>query len=151
LAVYVWAEPRVTPWLAAQSRVVQLALALAVPLLLFFVYPADTAGRYPAEEGVTTAGTLLGFNLGILMERIWVRFSVAGSLRRRALRLLIGLVVVILFYAGPGLVLPEEITPYGLEAGVRVVRYALIGWSAAFLCPWLFVRLGLADREAGAA
>jgi hypothetical protein len=151
LAVYAWAEPRVTPWLAAQRRVVQLTLALTVPLLLFFVYPADTAGRYPAQEGVTAAGTLLGFSLGIFMERIWVRFTVAGSLGRRALRLLAGLVVVILFYAGPRLVLPEEITPYGLEAGVRVLRYALIGWVAAFLCPWLFLRLGLVDREPEAA
>ena len=147
LAAYTWAEPRVARWLAAQSHAVHLVLALAVPLLLFFVYPADTAGRYPAEEGVTTAGTMLGFSLGLLMERIWVRFTVAGSLGRRALRLVAGLVVVVVFYVGPRLVLPEAIAPYGLEAGVRVVRYALVGWVATFLCPWLFVRLGLADRE----
>ncbi|MFN2226469.1 MAG: phosphatase PAP2 family protein [Anaerolineae bacterium] len=151
LGAYTWAEPRVTPWVAAQRRSVQLALALAVPLLLFFVYPADTTGRYPAQEGVTAAGTLLGFNLGLFMERIWVRFTVAGSLGRRALRLLAGLVVLMIFYVGPRLVLPEEMTPYGLEAGVRVLRYALVGWVAAFLCPWLFLRLGLADREPEAA
>jgi hypothetical protein len=37
--------------------------------------------------------------------------------------------------------------PYGLEATVRLVRYALLGWAVAFACPWLFVRLGLAERE----
>lgn len=147
LMAYAWAQPRIARWLAAQSQGMHVALAVIVPLLLLFVYPADTQGRYPAEAGVTTAGTLLGFGLGIVMERAWVRFRVEGSVRRRALRLLAGLVVLVVFYLGPRLLLPEELAPYGLEAGLRVLRYALAGWVTAFLCPWIFVRLGLADRE----
>lgn len=146
LVAYAWAQPRIARWLAVQSRGTQAVLAVIVPLLLLFVYPADTEGRYPAEPAVTTAGTLLGFGLGIVMERAWLRFSVDGSLGRRTLRLLAGLVVLLVFYAGPRLLLPEGMD-YGLEALVRFLRYALSGWVAAFLCPWIFLRLRLADRE----
>jgi hypothetical protein len=54
------------------------------------------------------------------------------------------MLIVVVFYAGPKLVLPDEMV-YGLEAGLRVIRYALVGWAVAFLAPWLFVRVGLAD------
>jgi hypothetical protein len=37
---------------------------------------------------------------------------------------------------------------YGLEAGIRFARYALVGWVVAFLCPWFFVLAGLAEQEA---
>jgi hypothetical protein len=50
------------------------------------------------------------------------------------------------FYLGPRLLLPEEMA-YGLEAALRFVRYALVGWVVAFLCPWLFVLSGLAEQE----
>jgi len=75
-----------------------------------------------------------------------VRFRVDGAWWRRVLRYLVGLLVVAIIWAGPRLVLPEEM-PYGLEAAARFVRYALVGWAAAFLCPWLFVRLRLAGQE----
>jgi membrane-associated phospholipid phosphatase len=148
LLAFVWAEPRVSRWLAAQSRVVQLALAVLVPLALIFLHPADTAGYYPVEDSITVGSTLLGLGLGIVMERARVRFRVDGSVARRTLRLLAGLLVVIVLYAGPQLLLPEGMA-YGLEAAVRFLRYALLGWAVTFLCPWLFVRLKLADREPG--
>ncbi len=147
LLAYAWAEPRVSRWLATQGSVVQVALAVLVPLALIFLHPADTEGRYPAEVSITLGSTLLGLGLGIIMERAWVRFSVDGSLGRRTLRFLGGLVIVVILYAGPRLLLPEEMS-YGLEAALRFLRYALLGWVGAFLCPWIFVRLGLASREA---
>jgi hypothetical protein len=91
-------------------------------------------------------GSLAGFGVGLIMERKWVRFRVAGAWWRRGLRFLLGVVVVGLFYAGPRLILPGDMA-HGLEAVVRFVRYALTGWAGAFLGPWLFVRLGLADQE----
>jgi hypothetical protein len=55
--------------------------------------------------------------------------------------------ITAIFYLGPSLLLPEEMA-YGLDAGLRFVRYALVGWAVAFLCPWLFVLAGLAEQEA---
>lgn len=146
LLAYAWAEPRVAGWLGEQRRGTQVAVAVIGPLVLIFLHPADTQGLYPAETAISVASTLLGFGVGVVMERAWLRFSVEGEVWRRAVRFLAGLVVVLVFYAGPGLLLPEEMD-YALDSVLRFVRYALSGWAVAFLCPWLFLRLKLAARE----
>jgi membrane-associated phospholipid phosphatase len=146
LGVYAWAEVPVGRWIARQKTIVQLVLAVAVPVLLIFLHPADTQGLYPAEGAVTPMSAMVGFGIGLIMERAWVRFKVDGEWWRRGLRYLLGVIVVAIFYLVPKLLLPVGM-PYGLEVAVRFVRYALVGWVAVFLGPWLFVRLGLAERE----
>ncbi len=146
LVVYAWAEVPVRRWIAGQKTIVQFVLAVAVPVLLIFLHPADTDGLYPAEGAITPMSALAGLGVGLIMERAWVRFTVEGEWWRRGLRLLIGLVVVAIFYLGPSLLLPEGMA-YGPEAAVRFLRYGLLGWVMAFLCPWLFVRLRLAGQE----
>lgn len=143
LLAFIWAEPKVSRWLAKQSTVVQLALAAGVPLFLIFLHPADTDGHYPAEGSIITMATLLGLGVGLIMERKVVGFRVEGIWWLRGIRFVVGLVVVALFYAGPKLILPEEMA-YGWEAGLRIVRYTLVGWAVAFLAPWVFVRIRLA-------
>ncbi len=146
LVVWVWAEPGAIRWIAAQSTLLQGALAVGVPLLLVFLHPADAAGRYPAEGAVVPMSTLLGLGVGVIMERARVRFCTDGSLGRRAFRFGVGLILVAAVYALPKLLIPEEM-PYGWETMARLVRYGSLGWVVAFACPWLFVRLGLARRE----
>jgi hypothetical protein len=89
---------------------------------------------------------LLGLGIGIIMERAWVQFRVDGSWWRRTIRYLVGLMVVIFFYLGPRLLLPEQLGE-GMEVALRFARYALLGLVVAFLSPWIFVRLRLADRQ----
>ncbi len=146
LGIFAWVAPPVGRWVEGRSTAVQLALALGLPLVLIFLHPADTQGRYPVEGAITPMSALAGLGVGLIMERAWVRFRVEGDWRRRGLRFLLGLLIVAIFYFGPRLILPEEMA-YGVEAVVRFVRYTLVGWGAIFLCPWLFVRLGLAERE----
>ncbi|MFN2292457.1 MAG: phosphatase PAP2 family protein [Anaerolineae bacterium] len=146
LALFVWLEPVVGRWISEQHAAVQVGLVVAVSLLMIFLHPADTKGLYPAEGAITPAASLMGLGIGVVMERAWVRFRADGAWGKRILRLAVGLVIVGILYAGPRLILPEEM-PYGLEATVRLIRYALLGWVVAFPCPWLFVRLGLAERE----
>jgi membrane-associated phospholipid phosphatase len=146
LVIFVWAEPPVTRWLSGQKRPIQLVLAVGIPVLLIFVHPADVEGLYPAEGSITPMSAMAGFGIGLVMEQAWVRFRVEGEWWRRGLRFLVGLVVVAIFYLGPRLILPEGMA-YGLEALLRFVRYALVGWATVFLCPWLFVRLRLAEKE----
>jgi membrane-associated phospholipid phosphatase len=145
LVVYAWAEPPVARWVAGQRMAIQLVLAIGVPVLLIFLHPADVEGYYPAEGAITPMGALAGFGVGLIMERAWVRFRVAGAWWRRGLRFLLGVAIVAIFYFGLRLILPEEMA-YGLEAGLRFVRYGLVGWAATFLGPWVFVRLGLAEQ-----
>lgn len=147
LLLYVWLEPPVGRWVGRQAIPVQLGLAAAIPLALIFVHPPGADGQYPVEEAVTTMSALSGLGVGVVMERAWLRFRVEGALWRRGLRFVAGLVVVGVLYSVPRLLLPEEMA-YALEVVVRFVRYALIGWVVGFLAPWLFVRLGLAERGA---
>lgn len=145
LIAYVWAEPRVSRWLAGQSSSIQLVLAAVFPVLLIFLHPADTLGRYPAEDAVVPMSALAGLGVGLVLERSRVRFQVEGEWWRRGLRFLVGLIVIVVLYLGPKLILPEEMA-HGLDMGITFVRYALLGWAMAFLCPWLFVRLRLAEQ-----
>jgi hypothetical protein len=125
---------------------VQLALVIVVPVLLIFVYPADSEGRYPVDDAITSMSTLVGLGIGLIMERSWVRFEVDGVWWQRGVRFLVGLIVVVVAYVVSKLMVPEGLA-YGLESVIRFVRYALLGWIAAFLCPWLFVRLRLASQQ----
>jgi hypothetical protein len=115
--------------------------------LLIFVHPTDAQGHYPAEGAITPMSALVGMGIGLIMERAWVRFKVGGVWWRRGMRFLVGLIVVVIFYFGPRLILPEGMA-YGVEAVLRFVRYTLVGWVVIFVAPWLFVRLGLAEQEA---
>jgi hypothetical protein len=131
--------------LGQQKVGLQLALAVLLPLILIFFHPAETQGLYPAEAAVTPMSALLGLGVGLIMEQAWVQFRVEAVWWRRALRYLLGLLMMAIFYLGPGLLIPEQLG-HGMETIARLVRYALLGWAVSFLGPWLFVRLHLADR-----
>jgi membrane-associated phospholipid phosphatase len=146
VVVYAWAAPPIGRWIDKQRMPLQLGMAVVVPLLLIFLHPADTEGLYPTETAVTAMSALLGMSVGFVMERAYVRFVVHGRWWRRVLRFLSGMVVTAVLYAGPSLIIPDGLS-HGLDSGLRLLRYALLGWAVAFLCPWLFVRLRLASRE----
>jgi membrane-associated phospholipid phosphatase len=146
LILYLWAEPRARGWLSKQGTGVRAVLAVVVPVVLIFVHPADNEGLYPAPDSISPLAALVGLGIGVLMERARLRFRADGLWWRRLLRFLVGLVVVAILYAGPRLILPEDM-PYALEASLRFLRYGVVGWAVAFVCPWLFLRLGLAERE----
>jgi hypothetical protein len=146
LIVFNGAEPSVSRWLSRQTVPVQLALAIAVPVLLIFVHPADPAAGYPARGAVQTMSALVGLGIGLVMDRAWLRFSVDGTLLQRLVRLLLGLLLVAVFYVGPRLIVPDGLA-YGAELGITFLHYALLGWTTAFLAPWLFCKVGLAGHE----
>jgi membrane-associated phospholipid phosphatase len=146
LVAYTKAEPPVRAWLGRQGTLVQLGLALAVPLLLIFAHPAGWEGRYPAEDAITSMAAAAGLGVGVVMEQRWVRFRVEGAWWHRVLRYVVGLVIVLLFYLGPALLVPDHWSQ-PVESFVRFLRYGLLGWGMAFLSPWVFVRLRLAQKH----
>ena len=102
-----------------------------------------------ASHTVTPAATLTGLGLGLVALGRGRGFEVDGSFGRRAARVGVGLVVVLLLWQGLGAVLPDGEGPVALLA--RAVRYALVGAWVGGLGPLVFVRLGLADpRRDGA-
>ncbi len=145
LFVFTRAEPHVEAWLKRQTTTMQVAVAIAFPLLLIFLHPADLEGLYPAEGAITPGAALVGTGIGIIMERNRVRFTVDGTWARRLVRLAVGLVIVVAVYAAPKLLLPDEIL-FPASVLVRFLRFVAIGWVTTFFCPWLFVRLGLAGQ-----
>jgi membrane-associated phospholipid phosphatase len=137
LVVYLALEPRVTAWLKQASLAVQLALAVAVPLALLLLYPASDASKAMA--------VLMGMGVGIALTGRVAPFSPSGPLWQRALRFLVGAIVLFALYLGLKLVFPAEGEP--LYFFMRVVRYVLMGLWAALGAPWLFRRLRLAASE----
>jgi membrane-associated phospholipid phosphatase len=143
LLIWLRFEDRLADWWHGLTGQRQALVAVAGPLTLMFLTPADSFGRYPNETGATLAGILMGAGLGSILEVRTVRFRVDGSLGRRTLRYLVGIALVGALYFG-GALLPE-LHPWGLDVALRVLRYALVGLTAVWLAPWLFVKLRLAD------
>ncbi len=138
-------EDRLAAWWHSLSAQRQALVAIAGPLVLMFLTPADSASRYPNETGATLAGILIGAGLGTILEARTVQFRVDGSLGRRALRYLVGIVLVGALYFG-GSALPD-LHPWGLDIVVRLLRYGLVGLTAVWLAPWIFVKLRLAESD----
>ena len=125
---------------------IKLILSVVIPLALLFVHPFDVDGTYPAELAATTMGTFLGMSIGFILEQEHIRFKVDGLWWKRGLRFILGMVLVFIFYLGLKIVFPEEVS-HTVAIALRMVRYSLVGFSVAFLAPWLFVATSLAERE----
>jgi hypothetical protein len=110
-----------------------------------FAHPSDVDGTYPAELAATTMGAILGMSIGFILEQEHIRFKVDGLWWKRGLRFILGMVLVVIFYLGLKVVFPEEVS-HSLAIALRMVRYSLVGFSVAFLAPWLFVATSLAER-----
>lgn len=96
-------------------------------------------------EMATAVGALLGFGIGIILENSRVRFRVDGSLAKRVIRYLFGIVITIIIWRGLGLVFPRE--PLWLAIPLRMFRYGLLTLWASYFAPMAFVRLRLADAD----
>ncbi len=137
LASYLALDPRIETWLKRMGLSVQLALAVAVPLVLLLLYPSnDTA---------SAMAVMMGMGVGVALTRQVVPFSTGGPLWQRAVRFLVGAIVLLALYLGFKLTFPGEGEP--LYFVMRVVRYALVGLWVALGAPWLFRRLRLASSE----
>ena len=163
-------QPAVSRWLAGLGLAPQVALAMLVSV----VYLALAAGAYAlagpadpaewvgqaaaaapdaepidprsAETTTNSAGMLLGLGAGAACAVRWARFNAGGPWGQRALRFLLGVAGILLFWRGLALVLPTE--PLAVGLAFRYLRYALTVYWALFLAPWLFLKLRLADRQA---
>ncbi len=129
------------------SLPIKLTLSVVIPLALLFAHPFDVDGTYPAELAVTTMGAILGMSMGFVLEQEHIRFKVDGLWWKRGLRFILGMVLVAIFYLGLKVVFSGEEVPHSVAITLRMVRYSLVGFSVAFLAPWLFVVTSLANRE----
>ena len=115
----------------------QMAAAIGLPVSLILLSPAG------AHYAVTAGSVLLGFTPGMILERRWVRFDCGGSISRRSLRFVVGMVVIVALWSG----LKAAFTGLAPAALFIILRYALIGLWCSWGAPWLFVRIRLAETE----
>ncbi|NTV36399.1 MAG: phosphatase PAP2 family protein [Anaerolineaceae bacterium] len=161
-------EKPVGKWLASRSLGGQLRLiviiALVIILLSFlsvlslgpnYSVPAEwvtnataNGGEAPNPLDINGAFTLSGIFLGLAGGFAYFRnkfngFDAGGKIEHRILRYLIGLVGIMILYAGLGAIFPrsEDLIGYAL----RFFRYTLIGVWVSFLAPMIFIRLKIAQ------
>jgi hypothetical protein len=84
----------------------------------------------------------MGFAVGMALEQRWVGFDSGGQGWKRVSRLPIGLVVSVGLWLG----LKTAFVDLEPEPLFRFTRYALLGLWTALGAPWVFCRLGLAER-----
>ena len=126
---------RIERAIAALRETLALALVAAIALGMNVITKQDTS----------LGGVFFGLAAAAVYARKAAPFSVSGSFLKRALRYLVGMATVGIVYALPKLLLA------GIEADgpplLRFLRYALLGAWVAAGAPWLFLKLGLAERE----
>ena len=115
-------------WLASLRLEMQLLLAVALPLGLLWLHPvADT---------IAATAVLLGLGIGLAVSQRTLRFKANGAWWQRALRYVVGIIVLLAIYLGLSVVFPEE--GESLYVPLRFLRYALMGFWISFGAPWLF-------------
>ena len=99
--------------------------------------PVDANGIF------TSAGTFFGLAAGAAWIMSLGGYQAKGPIEKRALRYLVGLIGILIFWMGLGAVLPrgDGFIFYTL----RFIRYALVGWWVTGGAPWVFARFGLAE------
>jgi membrane-associated phospholipid phosphatase len=141
----------------------RLLIAVSAPVILAAIYAAllllmeapqwpphleplaDAAERQSWEDAATAFGLLLGLSIGFVMEISRVRFMVDGTIWRRAIRYLVGLVVAVALWRGLGALLPED--PLALAIPLRIIRYFVVSLWVSYYAPWFFVRFNLANAR----
>jgi len=137
LFAFVRLENACASWIDGKGLVVLLGMAIVVSAVLLAVSPGQDEGC------ITAASTLMGFAVGLVLERKYLGFSSEGTMLKKIMRYVLGLAVIIGLWAG------LKWAFQGIEPALlfRFVRYAMIGVWVSLGAPWIFVRLNLADQS----
>jgi glycerophosphoryl diester phosphodiesterase len=141
------AVPRIGSAVKDWSAGKMLIAALALALLMVLIHPRwPKENLWPAPNAVQLGGLLFGMLAGLVWDVKSLNFQVTGPWGKRLLRLLLGLILMAVFYLVPKIILDQMgITSYPVEQSLRFLRYALVGFVVSGLGPWLFARVHLAD------
>ena len=93
------------------------------------------------EDIFTSAGSLFGLTVGIAWIASRGGYQTAGSLEKRALRYVIGLIGIMILWFGLRQVFPHGETLIPLV--LRYIRYSLVGFWITAGAPWLFFHFKL--------
>ena len=141
LALYLSTRSGVEGWLASLGIGPQILLALAIPAVFLVIDPNS--------EIVQAMSAFAGFGSGLALSHRYLHFNSTGPIWQRALRFLLGVVIVAVLYVGLSAVFPGEGEAYYLP--FRILRYAAVGLWISFGAPWVFnaLRLTTAAKPGG--
>ena len=137
LLVFLWLSPRIETWLVKKGFFWQILIALIGPLILLLPNPVGNT------LALSMLSVIMGVGMGFALERRYVRFSCDSIWWKRAIRYLLGVIVLFGLWGGLKIAF-SDIQPAGL---FRFIRYGLVGLWGGVGAPWMFVRLKLAERE----
>ncbi len=106
------------------------------------VQPEGLVDPRAFDELITASGSFFGLAAGAVLLFRWGGFSAKGPWKQRTLRYFVGVIGLLVLYIGLKLIFPDDDSL--LDHVLRYVRYAAVGFWAAYLAPKLFVRLGMA-------
>lgn len=156
-------------WLAGKSTRQQIGIAFLITLVFIAAGWTVTAFRSDYElplsmvdnalrgadevpdpvdaNGIFTAsGSFFGLAAGLAWMNSMGGYQASGPVWKRALRYVVGLVGVLIFWMGLGAVFPrgDGLLVYAL----RFIRYTLVGWWVTGGAPWLFQHFNLTTPSA---
>ena len=137
LLLFLWLSPRIEIWLAKKDFIRQLLISLFGPLMLILPNPAGN------PYALSMVSVLMGVCTGFVLERRFVRFSCESIWWKRAIRYLLGVIVLFSLWSGLKTAF-SGLEPAGL---FRFFRYSLVGLWGGVGAPWMFVRMRLAETE----
>ena len=159
LWIFIRLEPGIISWFKQNSlgmRLIGLVLVTGLFILpaIFIVPPlnyqplnpdfVDIDGNpYSYDDLLTNAGAFFGLGLGIIFLEKKGTFNTKEPVWKLILRYLIGIVGILLLYAGLGRIFPNgtNLAAYTL----RFIRYSLIGLWISFAAPVVFSWLKLTE------
>jgi hypothetical protein len=156
-------ESRFLAWWAQKTTNTQIFLGflfsaaliliglLVVSLIAAFPDPPDWAGYATEARDIshylTLGGFLLGAVTGVVLMQKYARFKVGGPLQMKVGRYVVGMIGLFAIYLGLD-VLFALLAPDASLAGyiLRYIRYTCVSLWAFFGAPWVFVKVGVADK-----
>ena len=167
LGVFLWLSPRFGRWIMRQPLAMVALISAGVAAAILVIGRAVLASIADVTDppawasfavhardfshSVDAAGMLAGAILGYVLQERYVRFDTAGPFGQRLLRFLVGFVGLATIIYGLGDLAHVFPASYATEEfislTVRFCRYFLAMLWAAYLAPWVFLRLHLATSR----
>ena len=118
-----------------ENLLIGIAVIAFAMMLITWVLPQPPNDNFGAIGGMT-----IGFTLGLALEKRYVNFTVEavnGQKWRLALRVIIGIVLILGMMVGLSGILPTG------DMWLRSLRYFLIAVTGTFVWPLIFKRINL--------
>jgi membrane-associated phospholipid phosphatase len=106
--------------------------------LAFFSAYALGVPFFPTENIAVSMGVIVGFSLGLILEKRYVNFEINVKRNTKIIRAILGVVIALLIYFALSMAFSLLPALPLLDYTTRFIRYLLIGLFGAFLVPLLF-------------